>query len=138
MTNPFQSAVSNAHAQQVRIFQKAYRQSLVSIVFGFLAVGCFLLFGTLSTLKQLAGNAMIYAGFHYLPYALIALSVPLSLYHVFLSVRYRIIQARILIIMVMLGVGLLLVSPFMAMIAWFAMPYLFKVNFKRYLEYLMT
>ncbi len=133
-TKPVSATITH---RQVRIFESAYRQSLISILFGFLAVGCFLLFGTLSTLKQLADNAMIYAGFHYLPYALIALSIPLSLYHVFLSVRYRIIQTRILIIMVMLGVGLLLVSPFMAMIAWFAMPYLFKVNFKRYLTYLM-
>lgn len=124
------------YQRQQMVFWSAYRQSRISIVFGYLAVACFLLFGSLSTLKNLANNATIYAGFHYLPYVLVALSIPLSLYHVFLSIRYRIIQARILIIMVMLGIGLLLISPFMAMIAWFAMPYLFRVNFKRYLTYL--
>lgn len=120
----------------ITLFIQAKRLAVVSIVLGALAIVSFLVFGTLSSLRAFVGNRWVYMGFHYLPYALIGLSVPISLYHVFLSVRYRIIQARILMIMVMLGIGLLLVSPFMAMISWFSMPYLFRVNFERYLTFL--
>lgn len=117
-------------------FTHAKKLSRLSIFLGYLAITAFLIFGTLSSLNAFASKTWVYIGLHYLPYLLIGLSVPISLYHVFLSVRYRIIQVRILMIMVMLGTGLLLVSPFMAMISWFAMPYLFRVNFERYLNFL--
>lgn len=120
----------------IAVFEQAKRLTAVSILLGVLAILLFLVFGTLSSLKVFADKTWVYVGFHYLPYALIGLSIPISLYHVFLSIRYRIIQLRILLIMVMLGVGLLLVSPFMAMVSWFSMPYLFRVNFGRYLNFL--
>ena len=93
----------------------------------------------------------IYYAFHYLPYALIGLSIPITLYHVFLMYRYRIIQANILLIMLSFGLLLPVVAlikyingdgiqaamaVFLAMVAWFSMPYLLKVNIIRFLNFL--
>lgn len=65
--------------------------------------------------------------------------------------RYRIMQFMILVIMLGFGIALPIASLifylkgdggtgamalFVAMIAWFAMPYLFKVNIKRFLNFL--
>ena len=97
-------------------------------------------------------SILIYYAFHFLPYVLISLSIPLSLHHLFLLWRYRIIQLGIIMILLIIGLGSLLItvilgiiqgagvaffmSLFLTMISWFGMPFLFKVNFKKFLAFL--
>ena len=92
-------------------------------------------------------NTLIYWAFHYLPYLLIGLSI----YHAFILGRYRIIDGSILTMILLVGIGLLLfalamylkgvgvafyMSLFLAMIAWFGIPFLFRVNLKKFLNFL--
>ncbi|MDO5650669.1 MAG: hypothetical protein Q4G13_00845 [Moraxella sp.] len=120
----------------IALIKNALSLAKISIYLGWTAIAIFIIFGTISTLKAVQGNAMIYFGFHYLPYILIGLSIPISLYHVFLLWRYQLVQATILMTMICLSVGLFTVSTFMAMVAWFAMPYLFKVSLAKFLGFL--
>lgn len=135
----------------IALFTTAQKQTKIAIYLGYLAIVCFGVFGTLASMESFKDNMIIYWCFHYLPYILIGLSIPTSLYHTFLMYRYRIIQFMILVIMLGFGIALPLASLifyvkdnsgmgamalFVAMIAWFAMPYLFKVNIKRFLDFL--
>lgn len=134
----------------IRVFIRAKTQAQWATYLGWLAIVCFCVFGTLASMASFAGSYTIYWLFHYLPYVLVGISVPFSLYHLFLMYRYRIIQANILVIMLSFGLLLPLVAAikypsdpkqaamalFLAVIAWFAMPYLLKVNITRFLNFL--
>lgn len=139
------------YARQIAIFQHAHRLAQVGVWLGFLAILVFCVFGTLSSMAQFRQNTFVYLAFHYLPYLLVVLSVPISLYHAFLLFRYRIMQPFILTIVLLTGVGLAVatlvywlmgatsagfMSLFLTIIAWFAMPFLFRVNLARYLKFL--
>lgn len=141
------------HTRQIALFTHAKQQSQYGIWLGFLAIACFCVFGTLGSMARFADSGFVYACFYYLPYVLIGLGVPFSLYHGFLAVRYRIIQTGILgmafglgVLSFLLAVVFLIkndavfasMSGFLGLIVWFALPYLFKVNFKRYLDFLET
>lgn len=93
----------------------------------------------------------IYIAFHYLTYVPVLLSMPFSLLNAFVIGRYRIIQSGILKLILALGFGLPLfavlmyvkgatvefyMSLFLTMIAWFGMPFLFRVNLKKFLDFL--
>lgn len=144
----------NTHTPRlITLFSTAQRQAQLAVYLGYLAIACFGLFGTLASMERFNDNTLIYVCFHYLPYALIGLSIPFSLYHAFLMYRYRIMQFMILVIMLGFGIALPIASAifyvkdnsgmgsmalFVAMIGWLAMPYLFRVNIKRFLEFLKT
>ena len=53
-------------------FDQAIRQATLSVRFGFGAIVCFCIFGTLASLPAFKDSTWIYYAFHYLPYALIA------------------------------------------------------------------
>lgn len=135
----------------IELFQQARTQSYCSLILGVAGIICFAVFGTLASMARFKDSEAIYYAFYYLPYALIGLSIPITLYHVFLMYRYRIIQANILLIMLSFGLLLPLVAlikyvngdgiqaamaVFLAMVAWFSMPYLLKVNIIRFLNFL--
>lgn len=137
----------------IAIFDHALLLSRLSIGLGYLAIGCFLIFGTLGSTEHFAGSLWVYVCFYFLPYIFIGLSLPISLYHCFLLYRYRIIQTAILLIILSMGGALLLttflawlydktllmaMAGFLALMAWLAMPFLFKTNLKRYLDFLHT
>ncbi len=144
--------LSSQNLRTQAVISHAIKLANVSVCLGLVAIACFVVFGTLASLPQFKDSTMIYLAFHYLPYVLIGLSIPVSLYQVFLLWRYRIVQMGILAIIMGVGVGLFLfalgafvlqgksttffMSLFLAMIAWFAMPFLFRVNFKKFLTFL--
>lgn len=133
---------------------EAIRLAKISVYLGLFAIVCFAIFGTLASLAAFKDSTLIYLAFHYLPYVLIGLSIPISMYHVFLLHRYRIIDTGILLMILAVGVGLLIwtvssyvfggadtgffMSLFLAMIAWFGMPFLFRVNLQKFLQFLQT
>lgn len=145
---------TSPHTRTEQVITHALRLANISVYLGLLAVVCFCVFGTLASLPAFKDSTLIYLAFHYLTYALIGLSMPLNMYQIFLLWRYRIIQPAILLIVTTVGVGLLLFAVvsllvqgvgeaffmglFLAMIAWFAMPFLFRVNFKKFLTFLQT
>ena len=139
------------YARLIALFTHAHRLANISVWLSFLAILVFVLFGTLSSMGQFRQNMLIYGLFYYLPYGLIALTVPMSLYQAFLLYRYRIVQFYILSIVLLTGFLLPLtafvfwlmeayvsaaMTLFLAMVAWFAMPFLFRVNLVRYLNFL--
>lgn len=120
----------------IGLIQNALSLTKISIGLGLLAVLCFIIFGTLASMANFANHTLIYYAFHYLPYILIGLSIPISLYHLFLLHRYRLLQFGILMMIIILAVGLFWLSTFMAFVAWFSIPYLAKVNLHRFLAFL--
>lgn len=140
------------YALTIKHIKKAITTANISIGLGLLAILVFGVFGTLASMAAFKDSLVIYYMFHYLPYLLIALSIPFSLYHLFLLTRYRIIQFGMIVILLATGIGLLMISGvflirqgasvaffmslFLAMIAWFGMPFLFKVSFKKFLNFL--
>ncbi|AKG16133.2 hypothetical protein [Moraxella bovoculi] len=132
--------------------KEAIRLANISIYLGMAAITCFGVFGTLASMASFKDNALIYYAFHYLPYVLIGLGIPLSLFHAMFLQRYRIMQGGILatilltaVILVAFAVGVYVLhgatttffmSMFLAMVAWFAMPYVFRVNLKKFLNFL--
>lgn len=144
--------LSSQNLRTQAVISHAIKLANVSVCLGLVAIACFVVFGTLASLPQFKDSTVIYLAFHYLPYGLIGLSIPISLYQAFLLWRYRIVQMGILAIIMGVGVGLFLfalgafvlqgksttffMSLFLAMIAWFAMPFLFRINFKKFLTFL--
>lgn len=140
------------HALISAQFRRAIHQANLTVRLGLLAVACFCVFGTLASLAAFKDSAWVYYAFHYLPYALIAITIPMSLYHWFLLMRYRVVDFSILL--TVLATGLLtlafalswglrhgadtvfFMALFLAMIAWFGMPFLFRVNLKKFLSFL--
>lgn len=143
---------NNHHAVLIARIQEAIKLAKISVYLGLLAILCFAVFGTLASLSIFKDSTLIYLAFHYLPYVLIGVSMPISLYHLFLLHRYRIVDTGILLMILLVGVGLLVftlgsyviggastgffMSLFLAMIAWFGMPFLFKVNLQKFLKFL--
>ncbi|UNU72518.1 hypothetical protein LU293_05180 [Moraxella nasovis] len=136
----------------IRHITDAIRFANISIFLGIMAIGSFFILGTLASLNAFKDSMGVYLAFHYLPYVLVGLSIPISLYHVFLLGRYHIIQKSILRLILGVGIGLFgftlavfiaqgssivfFMSLFLTMIAWFGMPFVFRVNFKRFLTFL--
>lgn len=132
--------------------KEALRLANISVYLGMVAIVCFGVFGTLASMASFKDSTLIYYAFHYLPYLLIGMSVPLSLFHALFLWRYRIMQGGILVIVLLTAVSLLsfaigvyalhgttatfFMSVFLAMVAWFAMPYVFRVNLKKFLNFL--
>lgn len=143
--------MTNHHAQQHTLFSHAKQLGRISIWLGIAAIGVFCVFGTLASMASFHQSTVVYWMFYAVPYVLVALSVPISLYQAFLLYRYRVIDPKILMMVLMAGMGLVLMALgfwwmeqdisatmtlFLAMIAWFAMPFLFGVNITRYLQFL--
>ncbi|OBX50896.1 hypothetical protein A9Z60_03050 [Moraxella nonliquefaciens] len=135
----------------IQLITQAIVLANISVYLGYGAIVCFCVFGTLASMATFKDSGVVYWAFHYLPYVLIGLSMPISLYHLFILGRYRIIQKSILKIILMMGVGLLAfafamaikgwavafyMSLFLAMVVWFGMPFLFRVNLKKFLDFL--
>lgn len=139
------------HERIITLIRSALSLANVSVYLGLSAMVCVCVFGTLASLPAFKDSTLIYVAFHYVPYLLIGLSMPISLYHAFILGRYRIIQSGILKMILLVGFALLFfslamwikgqgmafyMSLFLAMIAWFGMPFLFRVNLRKFLNFL--
>lgn len=149
---PNHKKAMNHHDTLITRTKEALRLANASVYLGMAAIICFGAFGTLASMNQFKDSTLIYYAFHYLPYTLISLSIPISLLHALFLWRYRIMQGGILITIIGTAMGLVLfmlggyvingtdtaffMSLFLAMIAWFAMPYVFRVNLRKFLNFL--
>lgn len=138
----------------IALITHAIKLANISVYLGLLAVAVFCVFGTLASMASFKDSTLVYVAFHYLPYVLIGLSIPISVYLWWLLSRYRIVQAGMLLLILATGVGGILMSGvfyatdgmgarffmsvFLTMMAWFGMPYLFRVNLKKFLKFLQS
>ncbi|WP_019673195.1 hypothetical protein [Psychrobacter lutiphocae] len=125
----------------LRQAQKLNRMSILCIV---LAIFAFVVFGTLASLEMFHDSHQLYLLFHYLPYVLIALTIPVTLYQAFLVYRYRLSQPSMLVTSVG-GASLLLIICllfslsdwlWLAMAAWIGVAYWFQATFKRFFKFI--
>ncbi|TWV82459.1 hypothetical protein [Moraxella sp. VT-16-12] len=136
----------------IALISHAIKLANISVYLGLMAVMAFCVFGTLASMASFKDSQLIYVAFHYLPYVLIGFSVPVSVYLWWLLSRYKVVQAGILLLILATGVGggiisavfyavdgvgtRFFMSVFLTMMAWFGMPYLFRVNLKKFLKFL--
>lgn len=127
----------------LRDAQKINKLSILCIV---LAIFSFVVFGTLASLKMFHGSGQMYWLFHYLPYILVGLTIPFTLYQAFLVYRYRLSQPSMLVTSVG-GASLLLIVCllfsledwlWLAMAAWIGVAYWFQATFKRFFNFIET
>lgn len=120
----------------LQLIEQASSINKIAIYLIYLAIGAFLLFGTLKSLPMFHQNQTIYLCFHYLPYSLVGLSIPLSCYVAFILWRYRLSQPSMLLMCLAVGFGLFFVSSYVALSAWIGVAFLFKSNLKRFFNFL--
>ena len=124
--------------------REAQKLNRIAVVLVCIALACFMFFGTLASVPSFRDSRLMYLLFHYLPYALVGLSIPLSLYNAFIIHRYRLNQPSILLLSVGIASTLLVVCLlwqlenwlWLAMSAWIGIAFLFKANFKRFFNFL--
>lgn len=135
MSNPPQNRPTIPQAVIDLIYQ-AKKINQFSIYMIYIAIGLFLIFGTLKSLPNFHDNTLIYQGFYYLPYGFIGLTIPLSCYIAFILYRYKISQTSMIITCLAVGFGLFLVSSYVAFASWIGVAFMFKANLTRFLKFI--
>ncbi|WP_223193214.1 MULTISPECIES: hypothetical protein [Psychrobacter] len=128
--------------QVIHVIKGAARANKIAIYLIYAAIAAFLIFGTLASLTAFHNNQLLYRLFFNLPYALIALTIPVTLYDAFIIYRYRLSQPS----MVFLAIGVSIVvtlgnllfsdSIWLGLSCWLGVAFLFQANFKRFFKYL--
>ncbi|WP_227430233.1 hypothetical protein [Psychrobacter sp. I-STPA6b] len=124
--------------------KEAQKLNRIAIYLVCLALACFVFFGTLASVQYFHDSDLLYQLFHYLPYALVGLSVPLTLYDAFIIYRYRLNQPSILILSIGIALSLLLICLlfqlvdwlWLGIVAWIGVAFLFQANFKRFFKFI--
>lgn len=135
MSNPPQNRPTIPQAVIDLIYQ-VKKINQFSIYMIYIAIGLFLIFGTLKSLPSFHNNTLIYQGFYYLPYGFIGLTIPLSCYIAFILYRYKISQTSMIITCLAVGFGLFLVSSYVAFVSWIGVAFMFKANLTRFLKFI--
>ena len=120
----------------LQLIRQAQRLNKVSIYLLYMAIAMFLLFGTLKSLSQFRDSQTIYTLFHWVPYALVGLTIPLSCYVAFILFRYRLSQPSMLALCIGLGFGLFAISSYVALAAWIGVAFMFKANLTRFFKFI--
>lgn len=120
------------------IINTAKKANQVSIYLIYVAIICFLMFGTLKSLAKFHDNTLIYQGFYYIPYGVIGLSIPLSCFVAFILYRYRLSQPSMIATCLAVGFGLFFISSYVAFASWIGVAFMFKANLKRFSNFLQS
>ena len=137
-------SIAGFPAAAIKLLRDAQKMNKLSIVCIVLAIFAFVVFGTLASLKMFHGSKEMYWLFHYLPYILVGLTIPFTLYQAFLVYRYRLSQPSMLVTSVG-GASLLLIVCllfslsdwlWLAMSAWIGVAYWFQATFKRFFNFI--
>lgn len=152
-TAPDQSVPSKQNAAQtstnhgfaplaIARIKGAQRANTVAIYLIYAAIIAFMVFGTIASIKMFHDNALLYRLFFNLPYALIALTIPITLYDAFIIYRYRLNQASMVRMtigvstIVLIGGLLFADTAWLGLSCWLGVAFLFKVSFKRFFNFL--
>ncbi len=120
----------------IRLIRQAKTLNKLSIYLIYLAIISFLIFGTLKSLSQFHDSQLIYTLFHWLPYGLVGLSIPLSCYVAFILYRYRLSQPSMLALCIGMGFGLFAMSSYVALAAWIGVAFMFRANLTRFFNFI--
>lgn len=104
----------------------------------YVAIIAFVLFGTLASLSRFRDSQWVYWGFHYLPYLLVAVGIPASLYTAWILYRYRLSQPSMLVLAVVVATATFILSTYVALVAWIGVAFLFKANLTRFFRFLQA
>ncbi|WP_296189374.1 MULTISPECIES: hypothetical protein [unclassified Psychrobacter] len=120
----------------------AQRANQIAIYLIYAAILAFMVFGTIASIKAFHDNQLLYQLFYNLPYALVALTIPITIYDALVIYRYRLNQPSMIamsigVSMVILLGGLLFAdTAWLGLACWLGVAFLFKVSFKRFFNFL--
>ena len=120
----------------------AQRANQLAIYLIYAAIIAFMVFGTIASIKMFHDNTLLYRLFFNLPYALIAITIPITLYDAFIIYRYRLSQQSMVIMaigvssLVLIGGLLFADTAWLGLSCWLGVAFLFKANFKRFFNFL--
>ncbi len=120
----------------------AQRANNIAIIMLYAAILAFMVFGTIASIKMFHDNTLLYRLFFNLPYVLIALTIPLTLYDAFIIYRYRLSQSSMVIMtigvstIVLVGGLIFADTAWLGLSCWLGVAFLFKSNFKRFFDFL--
>ncbi|WP_201529109.1 hypothetical protein [Psychrobacter frigidicola] len=120
----------------------AQRANQIAIYLIYAAIFAFMVFGTIASIKMFHDNQLLYRLFFNLPYILIALTIPMTLYDAFIIYRYRLNQASMVVMtigvssIILIGGLLFADTAWLGLASWLGVAFLFKVSFKRFFDFL--
>jgi hypothetical protein len=120
----------------------AQRANQIAIYLIYAAIIAFMVFGTIASIKAFHDNQLLYRLFFNLPYALIALTIPITIYDGFVIYRYRLNQPSMIALsigvstIVLVGGLLFADTAWLGLASWLGVAFLFKANFKRFFNFL--
>ena len=120
----------------------AQRANNIAVYMLYAAILAFMVFGTIASIKMFHDNTLLYRLFFNLPYVLIALTIPLTLYDAFIIYRYRLSQSSMVIMtigvstIVLVGGLIFADTAWLGLSCWLGVAFLFKVSFKRFFNFL--
>ncbi len=120
----------------------AQRANTIAIYLLYAAIIAFMVFGTIASIKMFHDNTVLYRLFFNLPYALIALTIPITMYDAFIIYRYRLAQSSMIIMCIgvssiVLISGLLFAdTAWLGLSCWLGVAFFFRVSFKRFFDFL--
>ncbi|MEC5209727.1 hypothetical protein RCH20_000779 [Psychrobacter sp. PL15] len=120
----------------------AQRANQIAVYLIYAAIFAFTVFGTIASIKMFHDNQLLYRLFFNLPYVLIALTIPITLYDAFIIYRYRLNQASMVIMtvgvssIILVGGLLFADTAWLGLASWLGVAFLFKVSFKRFFDFL--
>ncbi|WP_367111173.1 hypothetical protein [uncultured Psychrobacter sp.] len=120
----------------------AQRANKLAVYMLYVAMVAFILFGTIASIKMFHDNTLLYWLYFKLPYLLIALTIPITLYNAFIIYRYRLSQTSMVIMtigvsaLVLIGGLIFADTAWLGLSCWLGVAFLFKSNFKRFFDFL--
>ena len=101
-----------------------------------------MVFGTIASIKAFHDNQLLYQLFYNLPYALVALTIPITIYDALVVYRYRLNQPSM--IAMSIGVSTIILvgglifadTAWLGLSCWLGVAFLFKESFKRFFNFL--
>lgn len=120
----------------------AQRVNQIAIYLIYAAILAFIVFGTVASIKAFHDNQLLYRLFYNLPYALVALTIPLTVYDALVVYRYRLNQPSMIAMsigvstIILVGGLLFADTAWLGLSCWLGVAFLFKVSFKRFFNFL--
>ena len=122
----------------------AQRVNQIAIYLIYAAILAFMVFGTIASIKAFHDNQLLYQLFYNLPYALVALTIPITVYDALVIYRYRLNQPSMIAMsigvstIILVGGLLFADTAWLGLSCWLGVAFLFKVSFKRFFNFLET
>lgn len=143
MTNVSNQATQHGFAPlAIARIKGAQRANQIAVYLIYAAIFAFMVFGTIASIKMFHDNQLLYRLFFNLPYVLIALTIPLTLYDAFIIYRYGLSQASMVVMtigvssIILIGGLLFADTAWLGLASWLGVAFLFKVSFKRFFDFL--